>query len=134
MIPSMLELTFFYILQKSIQGYDSHFLCARVTVPCIFSGGCQQNFAGAGLLCITIYSGVTFDLKNAPAKFMMQSCKFFPPNGGGNGSGCSNNHCKVNAMTMTTTTTADADAYADAPQQLQQQQQLPQQQWRIGKR
>jgi hypothetical protein len=27
-----------------------------------------------------MYSGVTFDLKNAPAaKFMMQSCKFFPP-------------------------------------------------------
>jgi hypothetical protein len=26
-----------------------------------------------------MYSSVTFDLKNAPAKFMMQSCKFFPP-------------------------------------------------------
>jgi hypothetical protein len=32
MVPSMLELIFFYILQKSIQGYDSHFLCAKVTV------------------------------------------------------------------------------------------------------
>jgi hypothetical protein len=32
MVPSMLELIFFYILQKNIQGYDSHFLCARVTV------------------------------------------------------------------------------------------------------
>jgi hypothetical protein len=72
MVPSMLELIFFYILQKNIQGYDSHFLCARVTV---FSGARQQNFAGAGLLC----TGTTFDLKNAPAKFMMQSCKFFPP-------------------------------------------------------
>jgi hypothetical protein len=72
MVPSMLELIFFYILQKIIQSYDSHFLCARVTV---FSGVHQQNFAGAGLLC----TGATFDLKNAPAKFMMQSCKFFPP-------------------------------------------------------
>jgi hypothetical protein len=26
-----------------------------------------------------MYSGMTFDLKNAPAKFMMQSCEFFPP-------------------------------------------------------
>jgi hypothetical protein len=51
MVPPMLELIFFYILQKSIQGYGSHFLCARVTVPCIFSGARQQNFAGAGLLC-----------------------------------------------------------------------------------
>jgi hypothetical protein len=32
MVPSMLELIFFYTLQKIIQGYDSHFLCARVTV------------------------------------------------------------------------------------------------------
>jgi hypothetical protein len=68
----MLELIFFYILQKNIQGYDSHFLCARVRV---FSGARQQNFAGAGLLS----TGVTFDLKNAPANVMMQSCKFFPP-------------------------------------------------------
>jgi hypothetical protein len=56
MIPSMLELIFFYTLQKIIQGYDSHFVCVRVTV---FSGACQQNFAGAGLLC----TGATFDLK-----------------------------------------------------------------------
>jgi hypothetical protein len=55
MVPSMLELIFFYILQNIIQGYDSHFLCARVTV---FSGARQQNFAGAGLLC----TGATFDL------------------------------------------------------------------------
>jgi hypothetical protein len=41
----MLELILFYILQNNIQGYDSHFLCARVMV---FSGMCQQNFAGAG--------------------------------------------------------------------------------------
>jgi hypothetical protein len=66
MVPSMLELIFFYILQKIIQGYNSHFLCARVTV---FSGARQQNFAGPGLLC----TGMTFDLKNAPAKFMIQS-------------------------------------------------------------
>jgi hypothetical protein len=72
MVPSMLELIFFYILQKIIQGYDSYFVCARVMV---FSGMHQQNFAGAGLLC----TGGTFDLKNAPAKFMMQSCEFFPP-------------------------------------------------------
>jgi hypothetical protein len=72
MVPSMLELIFFYILQKIIQGYDSHFLCAKVTV---FSGACQQNFAGAGLLCTC----TTFDLKNSPPKFMMQSCEFFPP-------------------------------------------------------
>jgi hypothetical protein len=72
MVPSMLELIIFYILQKIIQGYDSHFWCASVTV---FSGARQQNFAGAGILC----TGVTFDLKNTPAKFMMQSCKFFPP-------------------------------------------------------
>ncbi len=52
----MLELIFFYILQKNIQGYDSHFVCARVTV---FSGARQQNFAGTGLLC----TGATFDLK-----------------------------------------------------------------------
>jgi hypothetical protein len=45
MVPSMLELILFYILKKNIQGYDSHFLCARVTV---FSGARQQNFAGAG--------------------------------------------------------------------------------------
>jgi hypothetical protein len=43
----------------------------------VFSGVHQQNFAGAGLLC----TSTTFDLKNAPAKFMMQSCKFFPPQG-----------------------------------------------------
>jgi hypothetical protein len=47
MVPSMLDLIFFYILQKTIQGYDSHFLGARVTV---FSGARQQNFAGADLL------------------------------------------------------------------------------------
>jgi hypothetical protein len=41
----------------------------------IFSGAHQQNFTGAGLLC----TGVIFDLISAPAKFMMQSCKFFPP-------------------------------------------------------
>ncbi len=29
MVPSMLELIFFYILQKIIQGYNSHFLCTR---------------------------------------------------------------------------------------------------------
>jgi hypothetical protein len=56
MVPSMLELILFYILQKNIQGYDSHFVCVRVTV---FSGACQQNFAGAGLLC----TGMTFDFK-----------------------------------------------------------------------
>jgi hypothetical protein len=44
-----LELIFFYILQKIIHVYDSHFLCERFTV---FSGVRQQNFAGAGLLCI----------------------------------------------------------------------------------
>jgi hypothetical protein len=27
MVPSMLELIFFSILQKIIQGYDSHFVC-----------------------------------------------------------------------------------------------------------
>jgi hypothetical protein len=47
MVPSMLESIFFYILQKIILDYDSHFLCVRVTV---FSGTRQQNFAGAGLL------------------------------------------------------------------------------------
>jgi hypothetical protein len=26
-----------------------------------------------------VNTGATFDLKNAPAKFMMQSCKFSPP-------------------------------------------------------
>jgi hypothetical protein len=67
-----LELIFFYILHKIIQGYNSHFVCERVTV---FSGAHQQNFAGAGLLC----TSTTFDLNNAPAKFMMQSCEFFPP-------------------------------------------------------
>jgi hypothetical protein len=52
----MYLLVFFYILPKIIQGYDSHFVCARVTV---FSGARQQNFAGADLLC-TIGA---FDLK-----------------------------------------------------------------------
>jgi hypothetical protein len=47
-----------------------------------------------------------------------------PPNGGGNGSRCGNDHCKVNAMTMTTTMVADAYADTDAPWQLLQQQQL----------
>jgi hypothetical protein len=65
MVPSMLELIFFY-------SYDNQFLGARMMV---FSGTGQQNFAGAGLLC----TGATFDLKDAPAKFMMQSCKFFCP-------------------------------------------------------
>jgi hypothetical protein len=32
MVLLMLELIFFYTLQKIIQGYNSHFLCARVTV------------------------------------------------------------------------------------------------------
>jgi hypothetical protein len=36
MVPSMLELVFFYILKKIIQGYDSHFLCARVMVSTYF--------------------------------------------------------------------------------------------------
>jgi hypothetical protein len=74
MVPSMLELIFFYILQKNIHGYvqQPFFVCARVM---IFSGAHQQNFAGTGLVC----TGMTFDLKNAPAKFMMQSCEFFPP-------------------------------------------------------
>jgi hypothetical protein len=32
------------------------------------------------LLALVFYvTGVTFDLKYAPAKFMMQSCEFFPP-------------------------------------------------------
>jgi hypothetical protein len=61
----------FLPFQKNIQGYHSHFLCARVTV---FSGARQQNFAGAGQC-----TGATFDLKNVPTKFIMQSCKFFPP-------------------------------------------------------
>jgi hypothetical protein len=54
MVPSMLKLIFFYILQNNIQGYDSHFLCARVMV---FSGARQQNVSGADLLC----TGLTFD-------------------------------------------------------------------------
>jgi hypothetical protein len=41
----------------------------------IFSGARQHNFAGAGLLC----TGTTFEVKNAPAKFKMQSWEFFPP-------------------------------------------------------
>ncbi len=45
---------------------------------------------------------------------MMQSCEFFPPDGGGNGGRCGNDHCKVTAVTMTMTTTVDADADADA--------------------
>jgi hypothetical protein len=131
MVPSMVELIFFYILQKSIQGYDSHYLCARVTVPCIFSGARQQNFAGAGLLYTLAW---LLTLKMRQQNLWCNHASSSPPKGSGNGGGCGNNHRKVNAMTMTTTTTADADAYADAPQQLQQQQQLPQQQWRIGKR
>jgi hypothetical protein len=51
MVSSMLELILFYILQKNIQGYDSHFLCARVTV---FSGARQQNFAGAGHIYVLL--------------------------------------------------------------------------------
>jgi hypothetical protein len=47
MVPSMLELIFFYILEIFIQGYDSHFVCARVMV---FSGVRQQIFAGTGHL------------------------------------------------------------------------------------
>ncbi len=58
----------------------------------------------------------------------------FPPNGGGNGGGCGNDHRMVTAVTMTTSTTADADADTDAPRQLQQLQQLPQQQQRNSKR
>ncbi len=129
----MLELIFFYILQKSIQGYDSHFcVCESDDTMHIFWRA-PAEFCWRWSF---MYSGMTFDLKNAPAKFMIQSCEFFPPqpNGGSNGGGCGNNHCKVIAMTMTTTTTADTNAYADAPQQLLQQQQLPPQQWRNGKR
>jgi hypothetical protein len=63
---------------------------------------------------------------------MMQSCEFFPPNGGSNDGGCGNNHCKVTPVTMTMTTTLDANADANAPWQ-QQQQQLLQQQQRNGK-
>ncbi len=61
--------------KKISRATTAIFLYARVTV---LSGARQQNFAGAGLLC----TGTTFDLKNAPAKFMMQSCKFFPPQRG----------------------------------------------------
>jgi hypothetical protein len=41
----------------NIQGYDSHFLCARVVT--IFSCTRQQNFAGAGHM---YHTGATFDL------------------------------------------------------------------------
>jgi hypothetical protein len=63
-----------FLHTTNIQGYDSHFLCARVVM--VFSGARQQNFAGAGHM---YHTGVTFDLKNVPAKFIMQSCEFFPP-------------------------------------------------------
>jgi hypothetical protein len=43
MVPSMLELIFFYILQKIIKGYDSHFLCARVTVFLLAKKGGGQK-------------------------------------------------------------------------------------------
>ncbi len=56
----MLELIFFYILQKN-PGLRQNFLCARVTV---FSGVRQQNFAGADLLC----TGAAFDLGSSYAK------------------------------------------------------------------
>jgi hypothetical protein len=56
MVPSMLELIFSCILQKIIQGYDSHFVCARVTV---FFGTRKQNFAGAGLLCTILVQLLT---------------------------------------------------------------------------
>jgi hypothetical protein len=49
-------------------------VCARVVM--VFSGARQQNFAGAGHM---YHTGATFDLKNVPEKFIMQSCKFFPP-------------------------------------------------------
>jgi hypothetical protein len=65
MVPSMLESIFFYILQKSIQGYDSHFLCARVMVHTM-----HIFWRVPAELCWRwsfMYSGVTFDLKNAPA-------------------------------------------------------------------
>ncbi len=65
---------------------------------------------------------------------MMQSCKFVPPYGSGNGGRGSNNHQKVTAVTMMMTTRADADADANAPRQLQQQKQLPPQQRHNGKR
>ena len=84
-------------------------MCARVVT--VFSGAGQQNFAGAGHM---YHTGATFDLKNVPAKFIMQSCKFFPPNGGGNGGGCGNDYCKVTAVTMMMTTMADAGADTDA--------------------
>jgi hypothetical protein len=36
----------------------------------VFSGVRQQDFAGAGHM---YHTGATFDLKNEPAKFIMQS-------------------------------------------------------------
>jgi hypothetical protein len=119
MVPSMLELIFFYILQNIIQGYDSHFVCARVTV---FSGTRQQNFAGTGLLCI----GATFDLKNLPAKFMMQSCRFFPPQRRQQQRRMRQQSPQGYHRDSDDDNDADADADANAPRQLQQQQLLPQ--------
>ncbi len=114
--------------KKNIQGYDSHFVCARVTVHIFWCAPAEFCWRWSFMYWRN------FSLKNALAKFMMQSCKFFPPNGGSNSGRCGNYHSKVTTMTMRTTMMVKADTDANAPWQLQQQQQLPQQQWHNGKR
>jgi hypothetical protein len=77
----------------------------------VFSGARQQNFAGAGHM---YHTGATFDLKMCQQNLLCNHASSSPPNSGGNGGGCGNDHCKVTEVTMTTTTTADANADADA--------------------
>jgi hypothetical protein len=78
MVPSMLELIFFYYTyyKKLSRATTEFFVCKSDGYHIVFSGARQQNFAGAGILCST---GMTFDLKNAPAKFYDAIMRVLPP-------------------------------------------------------
>jgi hypothetical protein len=119
MVPSMLELIFFYILQKTIQGYDSHFLYARE----------RQYFLACAsrILLAQVFYWRDFCLRKCASKIYDAIMQVLPL------SMAAATAAEAATITARLTTTADANADANAPRQLQQQKQLPQQQQRNGK-
>jgi hypothetical protein len=71
MVPSMLELIFFYTLQKIIQGYNSHFWCVR-------EGRYFLARASRILLAWVFYLHV-FCLKKWASKIYDAIMRVFPP-------------------------------------------------------
>ncbi len=69
MVPSMLGLIFFYILPKIIQGYDSHFLCARVTVLYFLAR------ASRFLLALVVYVSSSLGNKTGAFPYLICVCE-----------------------------------------------------------